>query len=787
MTHDEDDATRAIKLEDRLKMRLEQLDKENKEQNVSYMTQQEYIKHLEFLNEDLMQAWNVQNDRVRSLKIVIKCSKIMAKNAVPQFYPSMFVLVCQVLDTFGKLVFQRIRERCQEVDTMTGRVISKLPQEFSARDVTEDAKEVCRNWFFKVASIRELIGRLYVEMAILGCTRFLRDDKKQMIADFERLAKTIRGIGDPLVATYARCFLARKGHELIPDEKGYLMILYEDFFATLPQMQTPAFENFLKQSQLTRDQYLDLFSPALEWIIECIGYNAGDAIFQRLLRSYEEKCKQSMVLNHIISSFDPSVVSNSASILIFMIKDCQDGSLPRFKLFRSLGEKFCVCPPLESNKLELLNEVWKYVTKMDQLSDYVPVVEVFIEFVCKNFELREVNILLGDLSRHLKSSGQHESVEHELQQILLTVLENTEDFVQVFNMEYFLPIFDLLKTSTQVEVSKGMLLAFAKRGESLQADPVIINSIFDLAKTVHDSVNPLSDDYEKSTVKQCLCNFINKIDFGTAFEKQLNFYVDCRRAFSQFDEVQEAIIMQTLKMINRTYQLMKGKHTKKTSSFAKACLSFCHISIPSIEDLFKRLHLFTLCGQMAVLNNMLPQADILFKSAIETLIEVPTLIMNADNTMYDTEADLVSFVRLLTSCLISVPGHPEHGAFYLIRGLLNAINSYPWQSGSDAKVRLYIIMLAAFTAFYQEHLPYTYEGVESNDTLYMGGDIYQNGLLEMGNSLLEQVLKEINALADQDSSVNRKQASAKRDLVAFLTYFSEPNGKISELIRTLSK
>jgi len=230
VTHDEDDATRAIKLEDRLKMRLEQLDKENKEQNVSYMTQQEYIKHLEFLNEDLMQAWNVQNDRVRSLKIVIKCSKIMAKNAVPQFYPSMFVLVCQVLDTFGKLVFQRIRERCQEVDSMTGRVISKLPQEFSARDVTEDAKEVCRNWFFKVASIRELIGRLYVEMAILGCTRFLRDDKKQMIADFERLAKTIRGIGDPLVATYARCFLARKGHELIPDEKGYLMILYEDFF-----------------------------------------------------------------------------------------------------------------------------------------------------------------------------------------------------------------------------------------------------------------------------------------------------------------------------------------------------------------------------------------------------------------------------------------------------------------------------------------------------------------------------------------------------------------------------
>ena len=96
-------------------------------------------------------------------------------------------------------------------------------------------------------------------------------------------------------------------------------------------------------------------------------------------------------------------------------------------------------------------------------------------------------------------------------------------------------------------------------------------------------------------------------------------------------------------------------------------------------------------------------------------------------------------------------------------------------------------MLTAFTAFYQEHLPYSYEGVESNDTLYMGGDIYKSGLLDMGNSLLDQVLKEINALADEDSSTNRKQASGKRDLIAFLTHFSERNTKVNQLIQTLSQ
>jgi hypothetical protein len=782
VAQEEEDPTRAIKLEDRLKMRLEQLEREKKGQDVSYMTQQEYIKHLEFLNEDLMQAWNVHNDRVRAMKIVIRCSKIMAKNSVPQFYPSMFVLACQVLDTFGKLVFDRIKDKSQEIDPMTGRVLSKLPKDFSSKDVSDKAKELCRNWFFKVVSIRELIGRIYVEVSILGCYKFLYDDKKKLISTLERIAKTIRGIGDPLVATYARCFLARKGYELIPEEKGYLMLMYEDFLTTQKQWEDPSFESYLNQSQLNRDQYLDLFSPTIEWIMECIGNNANEQLYRKVLQKYEQDCKQSMVLYHIISSFDADIIANNASHLITLINDCKDGALPRCKLFRALGEKFCVCPPAKNQKLDILNAVWKYVTKMSDIQEYAPVVEVFIEFVCKNFGLREANILLNDLNRHLKASGQHELVEKELQQILLTVLENTEDFVQVFNMEYFLPIFDLLKTSTQVEVSKGMLLAFSKRKESLQADPVIINSIFDLAKTVHDSVNPLSEEYEKDKVKQCLCNFINKVDFGTAFEKQLNFYVDCRRAFSQFDEVKEAIIFQVLNMVHKTYQYVKGKHTKKTAPFVKACLAFCHISIPSIESLFKRMHLFILCGQMAVLNNMLPHADTLFKAAIETIVDIPNLITNPDNTIYDTEPELVGLIKLLISCLIPVPGHPEHGAFYLIRGLLNAISKYQWSKGSDAKIKLYTAMLCALSAMYQEHLPYTYEGVESNDTLYMGGDAYNTALLEVGNTILNICLQDLSSIPqDNDPSLLRKQARAAVELYAHINHFTVLNEKMIAL------
>jgi hypothetical protein len=208
---------------DKVKHRLEQLDdfEEGSVKEMLNLTQNEYVNRIDELNVALQDSWE-SDQRVKALKIAIQCSKLLADVSVIQFYPSKFVLITDILDNFGSLVYKRIH--CKAGSTSAA---------------IESARETCRNWFYKIASVRELIPRFYVETAILKVYGFLIDQKDvdlEYDRALKRLTKMIRGIGDPLVAVYARAYLCRIIIQIAPKSKVLFQDNFNDFLQSLNQV-----------------------------------------------------------------------------------------------------------------------------------------------------------------------------------------------------------------------------------------------------------------------------------------------------------------------------------------------------------------------------------------------------------------------------------------------------------------------------------------------------------------------------------------------------------------------
>lgn len=114
-----------------------------------------------------------------------------------------------------------------------------LPENFTPDMVPEAAKETCQNWLFKMASIRELVPRLYIEMSLLKCYSFLTSH--EFGSALLRITSMIRGIGHPLIATYARFYLCRVGLSVQTKNKYFFLHNVNDFLLTYSQV----FFNFL--------------------------------------------------------------------------------------------------------------------------------------------------------------------------------------------------------------------------------------------------------------------------------------------------------------------------------------------------------------------------------------------------------------------------------------------------------------------------------------------------------------------------------------------------------------
>ncbi|KAJ8318573.1 hypothetical protein KUTeg_003664 [Tegillarca granosa] len=671
---------------DKVKNRLEQLDdfEEGSVQKMLNLSQQDYVKRIDELNQALINAWE-HDQRVKALKIAIQV---------------------------GKLVYDRLKEKAQYYPPGSG-VPVKLPDNFTPDQVPDSAKETCRNWFFKIASIRELIPRFYVEAALLKSYSFLKTGEYEEA--LQRLCIMTRGIGDPLVAVYCRCYLSRVGILVSPRTTGHLMPCFEDFLVSYTQLQTDSVQNILAMQKL--------------------------------------EMPNALLLNSIISAFKPEYIAVRSMQFIEMIKECEDTGFPKHLLHRTLGLCLVMASPPEDQKLTVLNEVWKAVMKLKNPVDYIGCAEVWIEYVVMHFGKREVNTILADIIKHMTPDRAFEDFYPQLQSVVIKILSHIHDFSVLF----------ALKEAVRVEVCKSIMEAFIKYQSEVTNDPVIINALMFICKTMHDSVNALTLEDEKKLISNLISGFINKISFGRDFEQQLSFYVECRSSFSNLDIVLVQLIQNVNNLSIETRKVVKGNHSRKTGNFVRACAAYCFITIPSLQSILTQLQLYLMSGQVALLNQCCSQvclilydmyfsitADAFFKAAISVIPDVPRNVELEGKTR-SSEPLLTEYLYNFISTLLVVPDNPDSGVLYLLRGLLNILQNYNWEPNSDAKILIYTRVLAMLSASCQEKYIYHVDKVDSNDSMYGSDPKFINEVNSICSTLLDEILNHLKTLAQSEN------------------------------------
>jgi hypothetical protein len=155
--------------------------------------------------------------------------------------------------------------------------------------------------------------------------------------------------------------------------------------------------------------------------------------------------------------------------------------------------------------------------------------------------------------------------------------------------------------------------------------------------------------------------FIIGVSFGSDFELHLIFFVDCRRCFIRIDDVKFVHVTGVLALVQRTNAIVKGNHSRRTMVFVKLCLANAHITIPSIIDQMRRLHLFLLSGQIFLSNNLVNQAEALLKADIGYIPDLAAL----EPQRKPHDDDVQAFIASLSETTSALPARNQLAASFV--------------------------------------------------------------------------------------------------------------------------
>lgn len=728
-------------LNEKVKNRLEQLDDfdDDSVRKTMGLSQQEFVTKINMLNDEIKKAWESEQ-RVKAFKIGIQCSKLLSDVNVMHFYPSKFILITDILDTFGNLVFDRLCEKS------FGQKLVKPVQDINPKEVPETARETCQNWLYKMASIRELLPRLYMEMALLKCYSFT--SKEEIKPTIVRLTAMIRGIGNPLVAIYLRAYLCKVASKLLGNEcSDYFYENLKQFIEEYQQVYHVAMKKKYEGQLLTLDKYLNIYMPAVDWLFfgTLHSTNCKETLLDQMLQQCQKMQNNELLLCGILSAFDSKIIIKRSTKILDMIVESADKMVLVHDVLTSLGEHLCASENCRQvNSETLIQTWWKIASNIRSTVHFLQVLGPWLQFACTNLSTQHVNIILRGTIRYLIKCGKSaDEFSGNLQIVIKRMLGSVPDIEECFLMDAFMPLIELVQTTNaRTLMAKTVLSTFFTRYNSLHIDDhIVITSLMCLCCTLHDSINAITVDDEIKVCSELINKFVHAGTFHDDFEQQLNFYVECRSSFIKLDAVLVALVQKVNGLAIRA-----GDARNKW--LQRACAAYCYITVPSLHCTITKAQLYLLSGQVALLNNCIGQAEANFKALIGLIPGIPEYILE-DGQKKSTNVKVEGILRDFLSTLLVLPDNVDSNCkAYILSGLIKTMERVHWRKTDPRYYNTLLNILDLLSEMAQEDYAHHIDSVLSNDKLYGCDEEFVSVLDGYATDICQELLVVLKALGD---------------------------------------
>ncbi|EFO91298.1 hypothetical protein CRE_11703 [Caenorhabditis remanei] len=578
------------------------------------------------LRENLITAWG-REDRVESFKIVVECTHLL--QSIPPYseeYPYYWLLSIDVIDTFGKLLHDRLLLKSNEARNKNGQ--TDLPVNFNVEQVPKNVKDMAMNWFLKLSEIIDIPVRFYIECSMIACLKFF--DETNLSINLERLSLMCSVFPDDLSSIFARIHISRYSMLIDPlNRSPHWRVLHDWMQAPKDVMEDPHRKKLL----LPEVRKQDVSIQGIAWIVQCIAHRAQTVDDLVPLFAY---CRKATPLNEktyiLISAVIEGLPSKYLSVhseqvldIVFALHEEFEDPLTR------LGKRFFPMPPVEENRKFVKKSVWMRVVDIANFSTFVNCCAAWTSFTAKYYSLKDINRIIELALVRIRMDDQTKKKEntHLLVDLIASFLEFTaekDDCLEIVTNNSFIKMvdligFDMQSTST---CSRRILEIFTMRFEK--------NSIFDVSvcgfiiEKCHSMCKSyrLEDSGEIKVMEQLVCSSLSLIDFKriSDMDQCVEFLIRCREEMGLRQDILAHIINMFFEFTQFAHLTLKSG--KKKSDFMRVCITNLSLTIPAIRDPVKRVKMTVQNIQMCLLANFLPQIKMSSERIMEYMNEIST-------------------------------------------------------------------------------------------------------------------------------------------------------------------